>query len=233
MSSFEKAWNVVKMGREHDDEERRLIQHIVSMAMGMNDDEADSYGGGYMEGLTSSAESLSDLVRQRYGETGGSKGGYMRDDDLDSYLDDWPYNQMDDDAISALSAKVNLDDDDAYENAMQSWLKENPYTPRPSDSYEAPMMVRGDMAKVMQYLMSNPEVYMHSLDEGGLEGLGMQTDFPNMEGMYRVGDHYGEEGPMPTDTKLGEGFSYRGDDDYIRGRVEKIKLMDMIRRLMG
>ena len=43
MSSFEKAWDVMKMGQEHDDEERRLIQHIVSMAMGMNDDERGGF----------------------------------------------------------------------------------------------------------------------------------------------------------------------------------------------
>ena len=158
----------------------------------------------------------------------------MREGDLDACLDDWPYNHgMGHDTIADLQAQGAFDDDAAYEQAMQAWLKENPYTPRPSDVYEPPMMVRGDMAKVMQYLMSNPEVYMHSLDEQGVESAGLQSNFPDMEGMYRVGDHYGEEGPMPTDTELGEGFSYRGDDDYLRGRVEKIKLMDMIRRLMG
>jgi len=156
MTAFDNAWGIVKMGQEHDDEERRLIQHIVSMAMGMNDDEAGDYGMGYLDALQGSGKELSDLVSQRYGETGGVKGGYMREGDLDAYLDDWPHSHMDDEAIDGLG--LDFTDDDAYEQAMQAWLKENPYTPRPSDVYEPPSMMRGVNPEVVNMLRSaSPE----------------------------------------------------------------------------
>jgi len=142
--AFDKSWSIVKMGQEHDEEERRMIQHIVSMAMGMSDDESGDYGMSYLDGLQSSGKELSDLVSRRYGETGGVEGGYMREGDQDEYLDDWPYGgQMDEEAADALDAQGIFDDENAYEAAMQAWLKENPYTPRPSDVYEPPSMMRG------------------------------------------------------------------------------------------
>jgi len=144
VDAFDKSWPIVKMGQEHDEEERRMIQHIVSMAMGMSDDESGDYGMSYLDALQGSGKELSDLVSRRYGETGGVKGGYMREGDQDEYLDDWPYGgQMDEEGVAALEAQGIFDDDAAYERAMQAWAKENPYTPRPSDVYEPPSMVRG------------------------------------------------------------------------------------------
>ena len=159
MTTFDQAWGIVKMGQEHDDEERKIIQHIVSMAMGMSDEESGNYGMGYLDALQGSGKELSDLVSRRYGETGGVKGGYMREGDQDEYLDDWPYGgQMDDEAADALDAQGIFDDDAAYEAAMQAWLKENPLTPRPSDNYEAPQMSRGVNPELLNMLRSaSPE----------------------------------------------------------------------------
>jgi hypothetical protein len=154
--AFDKSWLIAKMGQEHDDEERKMIQHIVSMAMGMSDDEAGNYGMGYLDALQGSGKELSDLVSRRYGETGGVEGGYMREGDQDEYLDDWPYGgQMSEEAADALDAQMDeSQDEDAYEKAMQAWLKENPYTPRPSNYYEAPSMMRGVNPELLNMLRS-------------------------------------------------------------------------------
>jgi len=216
------------MGKEDDDEERRLIQHIVSMAMGMNDDEADGYGGGYMDSLMRSGADLSEMVRRRFDETGGAEGGYMREGDLDAYLDDWPHNHgMGHDTIADLQAQGVFDDDAAYEQAMQAWLKENPYTPRPSDAYEPPMMVRGDMAKLMALIQSNPEMYHNRGYDGTMAGHfgGYSMKRPDMKGMYD--SEYEEAEPVGEDY-MGD---YYGDDGNIRGTLSKIKLLDALKRM--
>lgn len=226
--AFDAAWDVIKMGKEDDDEERRLIQHIVSMVMGMNDDEADSYGGGYLDALQGSGKELSDLVSRRFGETGGAKGGYMKEGDQDEYLDDWPYGgQMDDKAADALDAQGIFDDDAAYEAAMQAWLKENPYTPRPSNYYEAPSMVRGDMAKLMALIQSNPEMYHNRGYDGTMAGHfgGYSMKRPDMKGMYD--SEYLEAEPVGDDYT----GDYFGDDGNIRGTLSKVKLLDALKRM--
>jgi len=157
--AFDKSWSIVKMGQEHDDEERRMIQHIVSMAMGMSDDESGDYGMGYLDALQESGKELSDLVSRRYGETGGVKGGYMRESDKyrgysqeeadDDRLDDWPYVRgMSQEDIAAIEQEDYMafgtpEQQEAYFNARNDWGSKNPEIPRPSDFYEAPSMVRG------------------------------------------------------------------------------------------
>ena len=156
--AFDAAWDIIKMGKEEDDKERRMLQHIASMVMGMNyDDSGDSR---YLEGLMQSGQNLDDFLRERYKQTGGPSGGYMRGMD-------------EDDMIEQLMQQMSQDDYNRFE--LQSDSEEDmnrrimeemggDFVPRPDNMYEAPMMVRGDMAKVMQFLSSNPQAMEAVLD---------------------------------------------------------------------
>ena len=178
--AFDAAWDIIKMGKEEDDEERRMLQHIASMVMGMNDEEADSYGSGYIPAMMSAGRDLDDFIRRRQGES----GGYMRE-----------FDDMDD--------------------------------PRPSDVYEAPTMVRGDMAKLMALIQSNPEMYFDTGYDGNMAGHygGYSMKRPDMTGFYQPMDE--DESPLGDDY-TGE---YFGDDGNIRGELSKIRLLDALKRM--
>lgn len=178
--AFDAAWDIIKMGKEEDDEERRMLQHIASMVMGMNDEEADSYGSGYIPAMMSAGKDLDDFIRRRQGES----GGYMRE-----------FDDMDD--------------------------------PRPSDVYEAPMMVRGDMAKLMALIQSNPEIYHDVGYDGTMAGPygGFSMKRPDMSEMYDP--HDDSESPLPEDYT----GMYAGADGDIRGELSKIRLLDALKRM--
>ena len=250
--AFDRAWDLIKMGKEHDDEERRLIQHIVSMAMGLNDEE--EHDGGYLEGLAASGKKLSDLVTQRFGETGGAEGGYMTEGDPARHIEN---------IIEGGGGFPGLSQEEYDKLELQSESEEDmdrrlleqfgAYTPRPSDYYRAPQIARGDMAKILQMLQENPMVWA----ETGTGPEGAYTNLfgerPNEDKMFHRWntDEWAEEGwtPMdkegPFDDKLwmtrhdekkpwGEGgFDFHDHDSDERGSVGQIDLVEALMRLIN
>jgi hypothetical protein len=148
--AFDKGWSVVKYD---DGEEMRLIRHIVSMVMGMTDDmdnirwELPDDLGRYLEGMKDSGRQLHDLTIERHNNP--EHGKYMRDDELDSWIDAQSNDHMADD--DELWAMADADDDEAFDERV---LQQFPFQPKPSNMYEPPMMLRGEMAELMQSIQN-------------------------------------------------------------------------------
>ena len=158
VDAFDAAWDIIKMGRKEDDEERRMLQHIASMVMGMNYD--DGGGGGYLEGLMQSGQNLDNFLRERYKETGGPSGGYMRGMDEADIIEEL-MGQMSDADYDRFELQSDSEED-MNRRIMEEMGRD--FVPRPDNMYEAPMMVRGNMAQVMQFLSSNPQAMEVVLD---------------------------------------------------------------------
>ena len=82
------------------------------------------------------------------------------------------------------------------------------------------------MIPMIEMMMSDPEVYMDHGDEGGLPYNVMSLKRPDMEGLYEPFEEYAD---LPPDY-LGD---YHGDDGSMRGHLQKVKLMELLRGMMG